>query len=122
MNIDLTSSPPSLMGIVNVTPDSFSDGGRFLSPEAAVARALELQDAGAGVLDFGAESTRPGAAAVGDKVQLRRLIPVLKGFRKQSRLPVSVDTQSAEVARACLDQGADIVNDVSAMRHDRKMP
>lgn len=110
-----------LMGIVNVTPDSFSDGGKLLEPEAAVAQALELQEDGADLLDFGAESTRPGADAVADEDQLKRLGPVIKAFRKQSQLPVSVDTQSAEVARACLDLGADIVNDVSAMRHDDGM-
>jgi dihydropteroate synthase len=110
-----------LMGVVNVTPDSFSDGGRFLEPDAAVARALALQKAGADLLDFGAESTRPGAEAVPDAEQLARLTPVLTAFRERSRLPVSVDTQSAAVARACLDLGVDIVNDVSAMRLDRDM-
>jgi dihydropteroate synthase len=116
-----TPGSPMLMGIVNVTPDSFSDGGRFLEPEAAVERALRLQEEGADLLDFGAESTRPGAAAVPASRQFERLVPVLKAFRRQSQLPVSIDTRSADVARACLDLGADIVNDVSAMRHDDGM-
>ncbi len=120
-SIEPSSERPLIMGIVNVTPDSFSDGGRFLDVDAAVTRALALQEAGADIVDFGAESTRPGAKAVPVQEQLRRLTPALAAFRRQSRLPISVDTRSAAVARGCLDLGADIVNDISALRHDRRM-
>lgn len=116
-----TTTLPRLLGVVNVTPDSFSDGGRFLAPEAAVAHALELEAAGADELDLGAESTRPGAKAVSPKEQLRRLLPVVKTLRRRCGLPLSVDTRSAFVARACLDEGAEIINDVSALRHDPRL-
>jgi len=108
-----------IMGILNVTPDSFSDGGKFLDPAAAVARALEMVRDGAQIIDMGAESTRPGSAPVHPNEQLNRLLPVLKAFRKKSHIAVSIDTQSAEVADACLAEGANIVNDVSALRLDR---
>jgi dihydropteroate synthase len=107
-----------LMGVVNVTPDSFSDGGLYLDPSAAVAHGLELVEAGAEVLDVGGESTRPGAEPVGVGEELRRVVPVveaLKGTR------VSVDTSKAPVAAAALDAGAEIVNDVTALRGDPEM-
>lgn len=116
--------PPAraqLMAVLNVTPDSFSDGGKYLRPQAAVQRALELQAEGADSLDLGAESTRPGSRGVPAREQLRRLLPVLKAFRKQSALPVSIDTRSALVAEACLDEGAGCINDVSALRHDPRL-
>jgi dihydropteroate synthase len=110
-----------LAGIINVTPDSFSDGGLHLRTSAALRRAEELAAAGAVWLDFGAESTRPGAPPVPAKEQLRRLLPVLRKFRRADGLIISVDTQSASVARACLDAGADVINDVSALRGDPEM-
>jgi dihydropteroate synthase len=110
-----------LMGVLNITPDSFSDGGKYLAPKAAVARALEMQAQGADIIDMGAESTRPGSRGVPPLEQLRRLLPVLKAFRKQSTLPVSIDTCSAPVAEVCLDEGANIINDISAMRRDPRM-
>lgn len=109
------------MGILNVTPDSFSDGGKYLDPGAATARALQMVAQGAGMLDLGAESSRPGSGGVPANEQLRRLLPVLKALRQQTRVPISIDTQSAAVAEACLAAGADIINDISALRHDRRM-
>lgn len=110
-----------VMGVLNVTPDSFSDGGRFVRPEISVDHALEMAAQGAEIIDMGAESTRPGSRGVSAAEQLRRLLPVLRAFRTQSRTPVSIDTQSAKVAQACLDAGANIINDISAMRHDPRM-
>lgn len=120
----LVFGPRSLiMGILNVTPDSFSDGGRYAKVDDAVARALELAAQGADVLDIGPESTRPGATPVAPDEQIRRVIPVIERARKKGlTLPISIDTRSAQVAAAALDAGADIVNDVSAARHDRDMP
>lgn len=113
---------PKLMGVVNVTPDSFSDGGRFLAPESAVEHALRLVEEGADLIDLGAESTRPGgsvygagANAVEVREELARLLPVLAGLRRQSPVPISVDTRKAAVARAALDAGADLINDVSGL-------
>jgi len=111
-----------VMGIVNVTPDSFSDGGRFLDPAAAVAQALRMQDEGADFIDIGAESTRPGAEPVRAAVQLKRLLPVLTRVRRGIKIPVSVDTTSARVAELAIAEGAVMVNDVSALRLDRRMP
>jgi dihydropteroate synthase len=104
-----------LMGVVNVTPDSFSDGGSFLSPESAVARALELLEAGADVIDIGGESTRPGADPVPVDVELGRVLPVLRMLRPMASALLSVDTTKAAVAEQALDAGADLVNDVSAL-------
>jgi len=111
---------PRLMGVVNVTPDSFSDGGLFLDPEAAVAHGLELVEAGAQVLDVGGESTRPGAEPVGVEEELRRVVPVIRGL-SGSQARISVDTSKAAVAAAALDAGAEIVNDVTALRGDPGM-
>ncbi len=101
------------MGIVNVTPDSFSDGGAFLEPDAAIAHGLALAEAGAAILDIGGESTRPGADAVDADEELRRVLPVVRALCERSGVPVSIDTTKAEVARAALDAGARMVNDVS---------
>ncbi|MGN6663261.1 MAG: dihydropteroate synthase [Solirubrobacterales bacterium] len=109
-----------LMGVVNVTPDSFSDGGLYLDPEAAVAHGRELAAAGAEILDVGGESTRPGAAPVGEAEELRRVVPVIQGLRDLG-CDVSVDTSKAAVAAAALDAGAGIVNDVTALRGDPEM-
>jgi len=107
---------PFLMGVVNATPDSFSDGGRFQDPGAAEARALEMAEEGADLVDVGGESTRPGAAPVPADEEIRRVVPVLTRLRARGfPLPVSVDTSKPEVARAALDAGADLVNDVAGL-------
>jgi dihydropteroate synthase len=104
------------MGVVNITPDSFSDGGRFLEPAAAIAHAQQLIEEGADLLDLGAESSRPGAAAVVSvEEELRRLLPVLRGLR-DAPVPVSVDTVKPEVMRAALAEGASMINDINALR------
>ncbi len=111
-----------LMGVLNVTPDSFSDGGRFLEPAAAVAQGLELAREGAAIIDVGGESTRPGAEPVGEAEELRRVVPVIEGLRAAGvDAQISIDTSKAAVARAAIDAGASLVNDVSAFRHDPEM-
>lgn len=109
------------MGIVNVTPDSFSDGGRFLDPSAALDHALQLAAQGADFLDVGGESTRPGAIPVDVVEELRRVVPVIERLAPQVSVPISVDTTKSEVARAALDAGATIVNDVSGLTFDPEM-
>ena len=109
------------MGIVNVTPDSFSDGGRFLAHEAAVEHALRLVAEGADILDVGGESTRPGADAVSIDEELRRVVPVIEQLACKTDIPISVDTSKAEVARQALQAGARIVNDISGLRFDSQM-
>jgi len=104
------------MGIVNVTPDSFSDGGKFFNADAAIAHALKLVSQGAEILDIGGESTRPGAEQVDEAEELRRVIPVIEKLAPQIKIPISIDTIKPAVARAALDAGASIVNDVSAAR------
>ena len=103
------------MGILNLTPDSFSDGGQFLDPGAAEAQALKLEADGAGILDLGAESTRPGHELVSEEEELRRLLPVLDRHAGKLKIPISVDTSKAAVARAAFDHGAAILNDVAAL-------
>jgi len=110
-----------LMGVVNVTPDSFSDGGRYFDAGKAVARGLELAAEGADILDVGGESTRPGSLPVPEAEELRRVVPVIEALRRQAAVLLSVDTTKAAVARAALDAGADIVNDTSAFRSDPAM-
>lgn len=105
-----------VMGIVNVTPDSFSDGGRFFDPSAAVAHAMDLVYQGADILDIGGESTRPGAAPVDVLEELRRVQPVVYELARQTHVPISVDTQKVEVARQCLDAGALVINDITALQ------
>lgn len=112
---------PVLMGVVNVTPDSFFDGGRFDDPQRAVAHAVRLVEEGAALLDIGAESTRPGALPVDEQEERRRLIPVVAALAKAVSVPISVDTSKAEVARAAIDAGAVMINDVTALRGDRAM-
>ena len=108
-----------LMGILNVTPDSFSDGGAYASPEVAVDRALRMIDEGADIIDVGPESTRPGAEPVSAGVQIRRAVPVIEGTCERDHcVTTSIDTRLAEVARAAIDAGANMVNDVSAFRDD----
>lgn len=108
-------APPVLMGILNLTPDSFSDGGKFLDPGAAEEQALKLEADGAAILDLGAESTRPGHELVSEEEELRRLLPVLDRLAGQLKIPISVDTSKAAVARAAFDHGAEILNDVAAL-------
>jgi dihydropteroate synthase len=107
-----------VMGIVNVTPDSFSDGGRYANTEAAVAHALELVRQGADLLDIGGESSRPGAEPVPEDEELRRVLPVVRELAARTNIPISVDTTKAAVADACLAAGAHVVNDISALRGD----
>ena len=112
---------PLLMGIINVTPDSFSDGGRFYDPQRAVEHAIRLVGEGADLLDIGGESTRPGAQPVDEQEERRRLIPVVAAVAKAVSVPISVDTSKAEVAKAAIDVGAVMVNDVTALRGDSAM-
>lgn len=116
-----TRKPPLVMGILNVTPDSFSDGGDFQKPEAALNQALAMVEAGADIIDVGGESTRPGAVAVSVKEELSRTIPVIQQLARRVRAPISIDTAKAEVAEAALKAGASIVNDVTALRGDAPM-
>lgn len=109
------------MGVVNVTPDSFSDGGKFFDPARAVAHALELVAQGAEILDLGGESTRPGAEPVGEAEELRRVLPVIGQLAARVKIPLSIDTMKPAVARAALEAGASIVNDVAANRVDDAM-
>jgi len=108
---------PRVMGIVNATPDSFSDGGRHLAPEAALAHGWRLIADGADILDIGAESTRPGAAPVSAEVEIERIVPLIRGIRAESAVPISIDTMKPEVARVAMAAGATIWNDVTALRH-----
>lgn len=110
-----------VMGILNVTPDSFSDGGDFLALEAAVERALEMVAGGADIIDIGGESSRPGAAPVSLADELARTVPTIGKIRAHSDIPISIDTTKAEVARRSLEAGADIVNDISAFECDPRM-
>jgi dihydropteroate synthase len=110
-----------VMGIINVTPDSFSDGGRYLQNERAVACGLRLVEEGADLLDIGGESTRPGAEPVTLAEELRRVIPVVEALREVTAVPISLDTTKAEVARQALEAGADIINDVTALQGDPAM-
>ncbi|MDH4301205.1 MAG: dihydropteroate synthase [Nitrospira sp.] len=114
-------SRPLIMGVVNITPDSFYDGGRYDLPERAIAHALELVEQGADIIDIGGESTRPGAVAVSEHDELGRVIPVLEGLVRHVSVPISIDTTKSRVARLALDTGASIINDVSALRQDPDM-
>jgi dihydropteroate synthase len=113
--------PALVMGVVNITPDSFSDGGKFFEPARAVAHALELVAQGADLLDLGGESTRPGAKPVAEAEELRRVIPVIEQLASRVKIPLSIDTVKPAVARAALQAGASIVNDVAAHREDDAM-
>lgn len=112
---------PLVMGIVNVTPDSFSDGGQFVSPETAVEHGLTLVEQRADILDIGGESTRPGAIPIDQAEELRRVLPVVTALVRRTNVPISIDTSKSAVARACLEAGAHIVNDVTAMTGDPQM-
>lgn len=115
-NYQLDLSRPHVMGIVNVTPDSFSDGGKYESTDQAVEHALQLVADGADILDIGGESTRPGATPVGLDEELRRVLPVIEKLAKVAGVPLSIDTYKPEVMQAAIDAGADIVNDVRALQ------
>ncbi len=104
-----------LVGVLNVTPDSFTDGGKYAEPDRAFARAVELEERGADIVDIGAESTRPGSARISAAEEIRRLIPVLKRLKGQLGIPISVDTYKAEVAERALDLGVEIINDPSGL-------
>ncbi len=110
-----------VMGVINVTPDSFSDGGNFIAVDAAVEHGLRLIDEGADILDIGGESTRPGAAPVTAEEELHRVIPVIKGLAGKTSAAISIDTSKASVARAAVEAGAEIINDVTALRGDEDM-
>jgi dihydropteroate synthase len=110
-----------VMGVLNVTPDSFSEGGLYFNTDAAVARALEIERAGADILDVGGESTRPGSEEISAEEELRRILPVLERIRGHLKIPISVDTSKAEVAEAAADAGAEIINDVTALGGDPRI-
>jgi len=110
-----------VMGVLNVTPDSFSDGGKFFDARRAVDHALAMESAGADLLDIGAESTRPDSKGIGPDEELRRLLPVLEGLRGRLRIPISVDTRNAGVAEMAIGAGAQMINDVSGLRHDPEL-
>jgi dihydropteroate synthase len=110
-----------LMGVLNITPDSFSDGGKYLDSESAIARALQIEKDGADILDIGGESTRPGATPITSEEEMRRILLVIKVLNGKLRIPISVDTRRADVAAAALDAGAEILNDVSALRTDPRL-
>jgi dihydropteroate synthase len=110
-----------VMGILNVTPDSFSDSGLFSSPQKAIEHGLAMADEGADIIDIGGESTRPGSRSVGVKIELKRVLPVIEGLAKKIKIPISVDTKKAEVARLAVDFGAEIINDISALNGDKNM-
>jgi dihydropteroate synthase len=110
-----------IMGVLNVTPDSFSDGGQHFDREAAVARAFEIERQGADILDIGAESTRPGSEGISVEEELRRLLPVLEKLHGKLRIPISVDTSKSEVAEGAAEAGAEIVNDVTGLRNDSRI-
>ena len=110
-----------VMGVLNVTPDSFSDGGKFYAEEQAMEHAVQMERAGADLIDVGAESTRPGSEEISIEAELRRVLPVLGGLRRLLKIPISIDTQKAEVAEAALDAGAEIINDISGLKNDPKI-
>ena len=113
--------PALIMGVVNVTPDSFSDGGIFLEPQAAIGHALELIEQGADIIDVGGESTRPDATPVDEREELRRVLPVIEALSSRIKVPVSIDTMKPAVARAGIQAGASFVNDVAANRQDEAL-
>jgi dihydropteroate synthase len=110
-----------LVGVLNVTPDSFSDGGKYSDPDRAFARAVELEEQGADILDIGAESTKPGSVRISEAEELRRLVPVLKRLRNKLTIPISVDTYKANVAEKALELGVEIINDPSALTFDAEL-
>ena len=110
-----------VMGVLNVTPDSFSDGGKFLDPQSAIEHALEMEQAGADMLDIGGESTRPGSTGTPAETELARILPVLEGLRGALKIPIAVDTRKSQVAEASISAGAQIINDISGLRFDPRI-
>jgi dihydropteroate synthase len=110
-----------IMGILNVTPDSFSDGGLFYSQQQAIEHGLQMAAEGADIIDIGGESTRPGSESVPANVELKRVLPVIDGLVKKIKIPISIDTKKAQVARRAIDAGAEIINDISALNNDKEM-
>ena len=110
-----------IVGVLNVTPDSFSDGGKYLDPDRAFARAVEIEEQGGDIVDIGAESTRPGSSRISEEEELRRLVPVLKRLRGKLTIPVSVDTYKSSVAERALELGAEIINDPSGLTSDPQL-
>ncbi len=110
-----------VMGVLNVTPDSFSDGGKFYAEEQAMQHAVQMERAGADLIDVGAESTRPGSEEISIDAELRRVLPVLRGLRRLLKIPISIDTQKSEVAESALDAGAEIINDISGLKNDPRI-
>src|SRR5260221_1031709 len=110
-----------VMGVLNVTPDSFSDGGKFFRVADAVKAALAMERAGADILDIGAESTRPGSAGISGEEELERLLPVLQGLHGRLKIPISIDTQKSRVAEIAIGAGAEMLNDISRLKYDPKI-
>ena len=108
-----------VMGVLNVTPDSFSDGGQFFNAAAAIEHGLKMAADGAAIIDVGGESTRPGSESVGSEEQIRRVVPVIEGLRERMEVPISIDTYNAEVAEAALEAGAVMINDITALGNER---
>ena len=107
-----------VMGILNVTPDSFSDGGKWNNVDKAVAHAVKMAEEGAAIIDVGGESTRPGYTQITDDEEISRVVPVISAIKKQLNIPISIDTYKSKVAKAALDAGADLVNDVWGFKYD----
>ncbi|MEF9437504.1 MAG: dihydropteroate synthase, partial [Candidatus Mariimomonas ferrooxydans] len=120
-NLDFASKT-CVMGILNVTPDSFSDGGRHLNKNRAVEHVLKMLEEGADIIDIGGESTRPGADRISVKEEIKRVVPVIEKLAGKIKIPISIDTCKSDVAKAALSSGASIVNDISGLWFDRKMP
>ena len=112
---------PLIMGILNVTPDSFSDGGKFFDSEKAIDQALYMVESGADIIDIGGESSRPGSSGISSKEELKRVLPIIKQVADKVEVPISIDTIKSDVARRALDSGASIINDISALRADKKI-
>src|SRR5580693_4352794 len=110
-----------IMGVLNVTPDSFSDCSKFYNEEHAIEHALRMERAGADLIDIGAESTRPGSEGISAEEEWKRLMPVLGGLRRLLKIPISIDTQKAEVAETALDAGAELINDISGLKSDPRI-
>ncbi|MFT5036773.1 MAG: dihydropteroate synthase [Candidatus Azotimanducaceae bacterium] len=120
MSNTVSGYDPKIMGIINVTPDSFSDGGEFLDVQKAIAHGIQLHADGADVLDVGGESTRPGAIPISSDEELSRVIPVIEGLRKELSVPISIDTRNASVMQEAVKAGASMINDVTALTHDEQ--
>ena len=119
--IEISKNRPLVMGILNVTPDSFSDGNRYLDTELACQYAFQMVAGGADIIDIGGESSRPGAEPVTIEEEQKRILPVLKKIRSKISIPISIDTYHADTAQKAIDMGVDIINDISALRFDPEM-